>query len=317
MKKIRIGAGRLTLAMLCAAAALMFADGARAQNVFVSQANGNIEEISPGGNASTYASGFTTLFGMTFDGSGDLFVAGDTGTVGGIFEFSVNGTESTFASGLGPFGLAFDSAGDLFEADATGNINEYVNNHGTLNANPTVFASGISQPYCLAFNSAGDLLVGNINHSMTTGSILEITPQGVQTTFASGLGEPVSLAFNSAGDLFESDLASDHIYEFTPNGTRSTFASGLAYPYGLAFNNGGNLVESDLASGKIYQFIPGGSRSTLALLTPSQPLYVAIQGVVLPVPEPPVSALLVVGTAASLICFGRRRQNGSAKSGTV
>jgi sugar lactone lactonase YvrE len=49
---------------------------------------------------------------------------------GSIYEFTTNGVQSTFASGLSsPHGLAFDSAGDLFVAD-TGNhrILEFTNN---------------------------------------------------------------------------------------------------------------------------------------------------------------------------------------------
>ena len=46
---------------------------------------------------------------------------------GNIYEYTPNGAQSTFASGLSyPKGLAFDSSGDLFVANAnTGNIYEY------------------------------------------------------------------------------------------------------------------------------------------------------------------------------------------------
>jgi hypothetical protein len=70
---------------------------------------GNIEEFTPTGVQSTFASGLNWPSGLAFDRSGNLFEA-DQGS-GNVYEFSPNGARSTFATGLdAPFGLAFAPA---------------------------------------------------------------------------------------------------------------------------------------------------------------------------------------------------------------
>ena len=83
---------------------------------------------------------------LAFDGAGNLFEA-DLGS-GNIYEFTTDGTKSTFASGLShPTALAVDSAGNLFEADfASGNIYEF-----TPGGVQSIFASGLPAPAGLAF----------------------------------------------------------------------------------------------------------------------------------------------------------------------
>jgi hypothetical protein len=111
-----------------------------------------------------------------------------------IYEFSTDGVQSTFASGLdSPNELAFDSAGDLFVANGGGdNILEFTNNAGTLSTNPVTFANGLNNPWGLAFSSAGILFVGD-NYD---GYIYEYTTNDVQSTFVDGSASfSVALAF--------------------------------------------------------------------------------------------------------------------------
>jgi hypothetical protein len=105
-----------------------------------------------------------------------------------IYEFTPNGTQSTFASGLlDPVGLAFDRAGDLFESDwGSGHIYQF-----TPNGTQSTFASGLNYPWGLAFNNAGNLFEADSG----SGQVYEYTPNGVQSIFATGLGAPNSLAF--------------------------------------------------------------------------------------------------------------------------
>src|SRR5437899_2757734 len=87
----------------------------------------------------------------------NLFVSGsDAGGVK-IFEFTPNGLQSIFASGLNaPNGLAFDGPGNLFVADAGGSILKF-----TPDGAQTTFALGLADPNGLAFDSAGNLFVAD------------------------------------------------------------------------------------------------------------------------------------------------------------
>jgi sugar lactone lactonase YvrE len=101
---------------------------------------------------SAFADG-TGPVGLAFDSTGNLFVSteGDPGN-DTILEFTPNGMESTFATGLTtPRGLAFDGSGNLFVAESNpapdGDVLKFAPGGGA----PTVFASGIDLPEFLAF----------------------------------------------------------------------------------------------------------------------------------------------------------------------
>jgi len=185
----------------------------------------------------------------------NVFVAAGDGNV---YEFTTNGTQSVFASGLSgdEEGLAFDSAGNLFVSDA-GNSAIY---KFTTNGVQSTFASGLNTPRGLAFDAAGNLYQSDAG----SGNIYKYTPSGVRSTFASGLGWPMSLAFDSAGNLYEADWDSSNIYKFTTNGVQSTFVSGLNSPWGLAFDSEGNLFETDFGSSSINKIATNGVYNTFA-----------------------------------------------------
>ena len=133
--------------------------------------------------------------------------------------------------------------------------------------------------------------------------IAEFVPDGTSSIFTTNVHYGVGLAFDSAGNLFEADSGSGNIYEFTPGGARSTFASGAGHPFGLgalAFDSTGNLFLADEWDGNIYKFTPGGVQSIFASGLPA-PAGLAFQGVIVPVPEPSILGLLVVGASALLV----------------
>jgi hypothetical protein len=178
---------------------------------------------------------------------------------GNIYEFTPQGVQTTFASGLGPampFDLAFNQAGDLFLTEYQSS-NIYVFTPGGVQG--TFPASGLSFPRGMVFDQGGNLFVGDPGN----GNIYKFTPGGVQTTFASGLN-PWGLAINQVGDLFEADPQAGVINEFTPNGVQTTFASGLGSPIAMAFDQAGDMFVADQSGGNIYEFTTSGVQSTFA-----------------------------------------------------
>src|SRR6266446_4620523 len=201
----------------------------------------------------------------------NLFVSVGDASGGKIFEFTPNGAQSTFASGLSDAeGLAFDSAGNLFVAAVNASGGKVLK--FTHDGVQSTFASGLEWPWGLAFDSAGNLFVTDGLDVVGPGhaNIYKFTPDGVRTTFASGLLAPEALAFDSAGNLFvleggDIDGLGAAIYKFTPGGVRSTFASPfLCIGPGLAIDSAGTLFVPDCCTGAIYKFTPGGVRSTFA-----------------------------------------------------
>jgi len=139
-----------------------------------------------------------------------------------IDEFTPDGVQSTFASGLNnPLGLAFDRVGNLFVAD-TGT---YTGTGAVYKFTPagvrTTFASGLNFPRALAFDSQGNLFVTAADDV----TIYKFTPSGARTTFATVQSGAYGLAFDRAGNLFVaagfSFVNNDHaatVYKFTPTG---------------------------------------------------------------------------------------------------
>ena len=109
--------------VLCLAAISLICSSASAENLFAVDAvqgnYGNIDEFTPNGVRSVFASGLTSPFAMAFDSGGNLFVAdgGDPWAyppvAGGVYKFTPTGLRSTIVSDMGG-GLAIDSADNLF-----------------------------------------------------------------------------------------------------------------------------------------------------------------------------------------------------------
>ena len=199
--------------------------------------------------------------GLTFDAAGNLFVVDGHS----ISKFTVDGTKSTFATGLKePLGLSFDSNGNLFVSDVDSNSICKLTPEGKK----STFASGISS-VGMAFDRSGNLFVSYGD------SIFRFTPEGVKSTFVSGLGNPIDLAFDGAGNLFVVDVAvtdariARSILKFSPDGTKNGFAYGLEDPSDLAVDGTGNLfvtevTAADASSHSILKFGTDGTRNIFA-----------------------------------------------------
>ena len=90
--------------------ALGAAQAGYAQNLFEADlGSGNINEFTPSGTKTTFATGLDGPAGLAFNSSGNLFEADSFS--GTTYEFTPGGTQTTFATGLNaPVGLAFQPA---------------------------------------------------------------------------------------------------------------------------------------------------------------------------------------------------------------
>src|SRR5437867_4488608 len=187
--KLRSGVGftrHLISGVLCLAVVSLICARASAQNLFATDYL-SIDEFTPDGVQSTFASGLNNPLGLAFDRVGNLFVA-DTGTytgTGAVYKFTPSGVRTTFASGLNfPFALAFDSQGNLFVADQ-------------------------GYGYDVLYDAA----------------VYKFTPAGLRSTVASENDQdpviPSGLAIDGADNLFVSEYwVSGNILKFTPSGVR-------------------------------------------------------------------------------------------------
>jgi len=222
-----------------------------------------------------------TMATLTANGApGDLFASVNGAIENGagfIYEYTPDGVQSTFASGLSrPRGLAFDSMDNLFvatnfcDADCHPTILEFAPD-GTQTLFATLddkfFAQGV------AIDGSDNTFVletFQLNRSL----IYKITPDGQRTAFGVFRGQAFDLDFDSAGNLFAADSGHVTIYEFAPDGTRSVFVGHKAFnkftqgPIGLAFDQFGNLFVSTevfpFTDDQILKFTPSGVRNRFA-----------------------------------------------------
>jgi DNA-binding beta-propeller fold protein YncE len=228
----------------------------------------------------------------------NLYVSVQTRPSHAILEFTPDGTQSIYASGLlFPRGLAFDSIGNLFAAETLEPDNHDLGRVLKFNLRNKVSTVGSAAHFFfegLAVDVAGNayVMATDDNSPSLAGTIFKFTPDGQRIVFGTvpgttGDNEPQpswGLAFDGAGNLYAADGGAQTIYKFAPNRIRtvfvgpSAFATG-AYPVGLAFDSSGNLFVStecfapDLCepgSDTILKFTPTGEGSIFAtgLTTP-------------------------------------------------
>jgi DNA-binding beta-propeller fold protein YncE len=208
---------------------------------------------------------------------------------GSISEYTPDGMQSTFASGLArPRGLAFDSSGNLFAAVThNGPPNQP---HGSILkfpplGQPSVFGNvALSIPEGVVTGSGDNVfaIAQSLSSHPTIGDVSNIykfAPDGTRMLFGSTDGDfGFGLALDGAGNLYAAVADGQTIYKFTPNGTLSVFAGPSAFegtgPVGLAFDSTGNLFVSTEGgvpgNDTILMFTPDGMESTFAtgLTTP-------------------------------------------------
>src|SRR6266436_6636098 len=181
--------------VLCLGAFILSCSSASAQNLFATDYL-SIDEFTPDGVPSTFASGLNNPLGLAFDRVGNLFVAAgfsfvNNENLGTVYKFTPTGVRTTFASGLNsPFALAFDSQGNLFVADQ-GYGYDVLHDAAVYKFTPSGLRSTVASendqvpviPSGLAIDGADNLFVSEY---WISGNTLKFTPSGVRTIFAAG-----------------------------------------------------------------------------------------------------------------------------------
>jgi DNA-binding beta-propeller fold protein YncE len=233
------------------------------------------------------------IFALTINGyAQNLYVSAQVPPSHAILEFTPDGTQSTYASGLlFPRGLAFDSIGNLFAAETLEPDNHEIGRVLKFNLRNHVSTVGSAAKFFfggLAIDIAGNAYVLATDDRSPTadGTIFKFTPNGERIVFGSVPGVPdpqvvnLGLAFDNTGNLYATASGAQTIYKFAPDGTRTVFVGPHAfesgeYPAGLAFDSSGNLFVSietftDPGADSIVYFSLTGMKSPFAtgLTTP-------------------------------------------------
>lgn len=208
-------------------------------------------------NGTGTAAGFYAPYGITIDGTGNLFVgeyanqairkitpaAVVTTLAGNGTAGLLNGTGSN-ATFNQPVGLAVDASGNVFIADYLNNVIRKITPTGVVTTfagsgaaaltDGTGTSAAFNGPFALVFDPSGNLIVADyLNHA-----VRKITPAGVVTTIA-GNGtagyvdatgsaarffRPAGLAVDVAGNIFICDAQNNRIRKISSTGVVTTLA---------------------------------------------------------------------------------------------
>jgi sugar lactone lactonase YvrE len=295
-----------------------------AGNLYVADTdNHRIRKIDSGGNVTTFAGStrgsndgagtaaqFDCPYGITVDGTGNLYVA-DTANHR-IRKIDASGNVTTFAGstrgsndGAGtaaqfdcPYGITVDGTGNLYVADtsnhrirkidASGNVTTLAGSGaGWLDDTGTL--AEFSEPKGIAVDGDGNLYVADTSNRR----IRKITSAGIVTTLAGdgtanwldGTGatarfnNPGGITIDGTGNLYVADTINRRIRKVTtPAGVVTTlagdgteaFADGTGAaarfnnPAGIAADGDGNLYVADTNNRRIRKIDASGNVTTIA-----------------------------------------------------
>lgn len=206
-------------------------------------------------NGQGTAASFSTLYSITTDGAGDMYVADynnnlirkitPTGVVttfaGSGSQGASNGSPGTFNR---PGGVTTDNQNNIYVGDQDNNLIRKITPTGIVSTFAGTGAQGLqdgpvatarfSGPAGLVFDSSGNLYVADRNNH----AIRKITPLGVVSTFAgsgvpgsadgSGIlasfNNPTNVAVDNADNIYVTDQNNNKIRKITPAGVVTTFA---------------------------------------------------------------------------------------------
>ena len=223
-----------------------------------------------GGAQSAIQNSLRTVWGMTFDVSGNMYIA----STSGVYKRSPGGTFTPVGSGWSiPYSVVVDGAGNIYVADEGLNKIIKISANGVQSTFAT-FLGLLTSPQALALDASGNLYV-TIELS---GTIDRYTPGGAQSTFYQASSEVTSIAFSPGGQLYYADF-SGNIYTIPPGGSATLVTSAIPFAQWVAFDAAGNLYATGGANNTmgLYERTPSGTVTQLV----SEPNSNTPQGIVL------------------------------------
>jgi hypothetical protein len=202
--------------------------------------------------ATDYATGFNNPIGITFNTSGDLYVAEKDGYL--ISKLTPALVKTTFASGLNgaPNQITFNPANnDLWIAgDGFFNRLSKVTSAGVVTEN-----AATGSPYGVAVDNLGNVFYSEYGN----GNIKKRTPTGTTTTLTSGLFNPAGMTFDGAGNLIVAMPNDSKVLKITPTGVVSDLISSLNGARFVTYNTNGDLYISTGFLNRIYKLDNGAA----------------------------------------------------------
>jgi hypothetical protein len=214
-------------------------------NLYVANTgNGTVSEVTPGGKASTYASGFNMPNALVFDNSGDLFVSNYGNN--SISEVSPEGNISTFASGITqPSALAF-FVGPPFITNQP--ANETIINGDNASFSVTAFGNG-NLSYQWLFN--GTPISGATNATYSIPAVATLDDGNYSVAISNALGN-ITSATATLAVVFTPNITTQPVSKAVGTGQNATFTVGAS--------GSGNLSYQWQFNGNT---IPGATQSTI------------------------------------------------------
>jgi sugar lactone lactonase YvrE len=209
--------------------------------------------------------------GITFDASGDLWVASRSNTF--VYEYAPQ--TLALIQGLSTAGavtqMAFDAAGDLWTADNNGNlIQDRV--PPISETSPAHSAVTGTLPFGLAIDSNQNVWVSTTNGGGTITEFSSATLTAVTTI--SDPHTPYGLAFDGSRNLWVANDATSSVSEYAPPYTGApTTISTVASPIGIAFDFSGNLWV--VGAGSVSEYSPPTFAATTTITDANIPFFVA------------------------------------------
>ncbi len=204
------------------------------------------------------SSGLNAPFGLTLDGSGNVYIADTENNA--IKEWTVtnNNVTTMVSSGLSyPAGLALDGSGNVYIANLGGSeVDEWIAASNTLT---TLVSSDLYYPYGVAVDGSGNVYIADTYDQ----ALKEWIPASntLITLVSSGLTGPYDVALDAAGNVYIADSYNpfneysddnNHAIEvWSPvNQSLTTLvSSGLENPQGVAVDGSGNVHIADVGGG--------------------------------------------------------------------